>query len=108
MHSCTGSPNSSPGITKVKKQLPSGLVTEVYAHPWEWRRVWVRDDGRAVLALSTQGPGFDFWLWTGFEGVAKTEVMNPSTPICLLSIALLGILDPVVCCKRVCESKPAA
>lgn len=58
--------------------MRSGLVVETISGPWKWKQVAVSDDGKAILALTSQEGLPSLWLWTSssFTSNNVPELLN--------------------------------
>ncbi|KAK9816884.1 hypothetical protein WJX72_006695 [[Myrmecia] bisecta] len=71
---CQEDDEELPAATaKSMTRLPSGLVIEMPTAVWSWKRVFVADDGRALLALSSRNGAPDLWMWSTYQELADLD-----------------------------------
>lgn len=67
-------------------RLHSGLVVEKTLGAWSWRQVALSDDGKAILALTSEEDSPRFWLCTGYcadlpqlgDSLSKVDTLAPA------------------------------
>ncbi|KAL0026054.1 hypothetical protein WJX79_005633 [Trebouxia sp. C0005] len=62
-------------------RLHSGLVVEKISGTWKWKQVAVSDDGKAILALTSQEGLPSLWLWTSNSFISNNtfELLKRAT-----------------------------
>ena len=61
-------------------RLPSGLVIERTGGAWNWKQLFVADDGQSIVALSTHEEAADLWLWTASHAALAQHL--PAKQVC--------------------------